>query len=126
MQSEAFAVRAHELYDIWLQAPLQNTAPDWRLGSKGCYDAASLARLQTTLDLNFEAVAQGNITGCLSRPLGHGMEEALKAETLRADPAALGRLMADHTQVHLLSCGGVRGGVRGGGAEIIMMLHNQR
>jgi hypothetical protein len=80
------------------QAPLQNLAADWRLGSKGCYDAASLARLQTLLDVSFESVADGNLEGCLSRPLGPGMEEALKAETLRADPDALGRLMADHTQ----------------------------
>ena len=82
-----------------LQAPLQNVAPDWKLGSKGCYDVATLARLQTLLDVKFEAVAEGNLKGCLSRPLGPGMEEALKAETLRADPDALGRLMADHTQV---------------------------
>ena len=62
------------------------TSPHWR-------DCRPL------LDVKFEAVAEGNLKGCLSRPLGPGMEEALKAETLRADPDALGRLMADHTQV---------------------------
>lgn len=51
------------------------------------------------LALDFESVADGVQAECLSRPLGHGMEEALKAETLRASPDALGRLMADHTQV---------------------------
>ncbi|BDA49392.1 AB hydrolase superfamily protein YdjP [Coccomyxa sp. Obi] len=81
------------------QAPLQNVAPDWRMGSNGCYDAATLAALQTRLALDFESVADGVQAECLSRPLGHGMEEALKAETLRADPDALGRLMADHTQL---------------------------
>ncbi len=72
------------------------------MGSNGCYDAATLAALQTRLALDFESVADGVQAECLSRPLGHGMEEALKAETLRADPDALGRLMADHTQVHVL------------------------
>lgn len=31
------------------QAPLQNIAPDWRWGSTGCYDTASLTRLQCKL-----------------------------------------------------------------------------
>jgi len=31
------------------QAPLQNRAPGWACGSKGCYDAESLARLQAAL-----------------------------------------------------------------------------
>ena len=31
------------------QAPLQNTAPDWKWGSTGCYDVASLTRLQCKL-----------------------------------------------------------------------------
>lgn len=81
------------------QAPLQNIAPDWKTHSTGCYDAATLAALRTRLALDFEGVAAGVQEECLSRALGHGMEEALKAETLRADPDALGRLMADHTQV---------------------------
>ena len=81
------------------QAPLQNIAPDWKTHSTGCYDAATLAALRTRLQLDFASVAEGVQRECLSRPLGHGMEEALKAETLRADPDALGRLMADHTQV---------------------------
>lgn len=31
------------------QAPLQNVAPDWKCGSTGCYDIASLTRLQCQL-----------------------------------------------------------------------------
>ena len=31
------------------QAPLQNVAPDWKWGSTGCYDIASLTRLQCKL-----------------------------------------------------------------------------
>ena len=31
------------------QAPLQNSKPDWNIGSKGCHDAASLAQLQAAL-----------------------------------------------------------------------------
>lgn len=81
------------------QAPLQNIAPDWKTHSTGCYDAATLSSLRTRLQLDFGGVAEGVQRECLSRPLGHGMEEALKAETLRCDPDALGRLMADHTQV---------------------------
>lgn len=85
------------------QAPLQNIRPDWKTHSRGCYDAATLAALQMRLQLDFPSVADGVQRDCLSRSLGHGMEEALKAETLRADPDALGRLMANHTQVAPLS-----------------------
>lgn len=81
------------------QAPLQNRAEDWNLGSHGCYDAVSLARLQCTLKYDFNAVAQGNMSSCLSSPLRPEVATALQAETLRADPEALGRLMADHTQL---------------------------
>ncbi|KAK9824941.1 hypothetical protein WJX74_008906 [Apatococcus lobatus] len=80
------------------QPPLQNRAEDWALGSNGCYDAASLARLQMTLKLDFESVADGNLTGCLSRPIRSDVLAALKAETMRADPLSLGKIMADHTQ----------------------------
>ena len=40
---------------------LQNLAEDWNLGSHGCYDAVSLARLQCTLKYDFNAVAQGGM-----------------------------------------------------------------
>jgi hypothetical protein len=33
------------------QAPLQNVTPDWKWGSTGCYDVASLTRLQCKLEL---------------------------------------------------------------------------
>ena len=77
----------------------QNTAEDWKLGSLGCYDAASLARLQTTLRLDFGAVARGNLAACLARPLDASIQRALCDETRRACPDALSHLMADHTQV---------------------------
>lgn len=60
------------------QAPLQNRAPDWQLGSKGCYDAATLAGLQKTLAENLEAVADGNAAGCLSLPLPEATMQLLK------------------------------------------------
>ena len=50
------------------QAPLQNLAEDWRLGSKGCYDAVSLTRLQALLKYDFMAFTKGNCKGCLSNP----------------------------------------------------------
>ena len=57
-----------------------------------------------TLKLDFESVADGNLTGCLSRPIRPDVLAALKAETMRADPIALGKIMADHTQVSLVPC----------------------
>ena len=41
------------------QAPLQNRAPDWIIGSRGCYDAASLAALQAALHADMSAFADG-------------------------------------------------------------------
>lgn len=42
---------------LGMQAPLQNNAEDWTLGSRGCYDAASLARLQCSLMHDLHAAA---------------------------------------------------------------------
>ena len=39
---------------------------DWTLGSLGCYDAPSLARLQSKLELDFKGLAEGNVAGCVS------------------------------------------------------------
>jgi hypothetical protein len=40
----------------WMQ--VQDRAEDWSLGSRGCYDAVSLTRLQMQLRYDFEGVAQ--------------------------------------------------------------------
>jgi non-heme chloroperoxidase len=80
------------------QAPLQNRAPGWALGSKGCFDAPSLARLQAALAADMPAFADGNAACCLAAPLADAALSALlKAETLRCEPERLGALMADHT-----------------------------
>lgn len=85
---------------------MQNLAEDWTLGSTGCYDAVSLARLQSTLKYDFRAVALGNNDVCLSRPLDQEVTDLLVSETLKAEASALGKLMADHTQVSSL-CNGL-------------------
>ena len=74
-------------------------AEDWDCGSKGCYDAVSLARLQTTLKYDFKAIANGNNKTCLSQPLADDILDHLLSETYKADAQSLGKLMADHTQV---------------------------
>ncbi|KAI8475875.1 MAG: Alpha/Beta hydrolase protein [Monoraphidium minutum] len=81
------------------QAPLQNRAPGWELGSKGCYDEASLRRLQATLARDVGEVADGNAAGCLSLPVPAELLARLRSETLRCDGAALAELMQDHTQL---------------------------
>jgi len=81
------------------QAPLQNRAPDWRLGSNGCYDAASLAALQTRLRYDFEGFAEDNGRSCMQTPPNAEIFDELKAETLTCCPKALAQLMADHTQL---------------------------
>lgn len=88
-----------------LQVPLQNNADNWKLGNLSCYDAACVARLQTTLKLDFKGIAEGTPRDCLAQKMPDEFEAMLVAETMKADPDALGRLMADHTQVtHLISC----------------------
>ena len=80
------------------QAPLQNAAPDWTLGSKGCYDARTLAALQAALRADMGAFADGNAACCLAAPLEDASLAALlRAETLRCDGGRRGALMADHT-----------------------------
>ncbi len=64
-----------------------------------CYDDTCVARLQTKLKLDFQGIAEGTPRDCLAGRLPDEDEAMLVAETLKADPDALGRLMADHTQV---------------------------
>ena len=85
------------------QAPLQNRTHDWSLGSKGCYDAETLAGLQAAVravvDPDDEnAFAKGNAEACLSMPIPAELDALLAAETNKASREALARLMADHTQ----------------------------
>ena len=77
----------------------QNRAEDWNLGSHGCYDAVSLARLQCTLRYDFNAVAQGGrqaaicIADCC---VGPGLHQVQHAE--RPDHASTQhQLMSDQT-----------------------------
>jgi pimeloyl-ACP methyl ester carboxylesterase len=79
------------------QAPLQNVAQDWHAGSSGCFDAASLTRLQCRLLADFAGFARDNARFCASPAVPDEVLAALEAETLRASPAALCALMADHT-----------------------------
>lgn len=79
------------------QAPLQNIAIDWKSGSTGCYDIASLTRLQCRLLEDFEGFARDNAVFCSSSHVPADVLKVLEQETLRANPAALAALMADHT-----------------------------
>ena len=87
-----------------MQVPLQNNAEDWKLGGLNCYDAACVARLQTKLKLDFRGIAEGTVRACHAGGQPREFEAMLVAETLKADPDALGRLMADHTQVMPSEC----------------------
>ena len=84
------------------QAPLQNRRPDWNLGSKGCFDAASYAKLAEAVRADMDAFADGNAEACLvsmeeTEKREPGVLHALKSETLKCDPEALCELMYDHT-----------------------------
>ena len=86
------------------QAPLQYSSPDWALGSLGCDTPEALARLQSALVNDFEAFARANEDACVvsenrDDPRVRAALEEAERETLRCDPAWLGRLMADHTQL---------------------------
>lgn len=48
------------------QAPLQNVAADWKWGSTGCYDIASLTRLQCKLQSGGHDTSE-RVAGCWGR-----------------------------------------------------------
>jgi len=77
------------------QSPSQWSLPDWKLGSKGIYDAASLSRIQAAVQ-DLDAFAEGNAACCLSKPPAAEVLALLKRETLRCVPQHLALLMADH------------------------------
>ena len=68
------------------QAPLQNRVPGWTLGSKGCYDADTLASLQGNLKDDLGAFADGNATFCSNKELPATLTDVLRAETLKCCP----------------------------------------
>lgn len=80
------------------QAPSQWLMPDWNLGSKGIFDASSLANIQCAVK-DLESFADGNAECCLSKPLSAKMMATLKVETLRCQPLHLAKLMADHAPI---------------------------
>jgi hypothetical protein len=84
---------------LHVQAPLQNRSPDWTLGSKGCYNEATLHILQQQLAADLGSIADGNASGCLSLPVPTDVLSELRQETMRCKPEALGAIMADHTQL---------------------------
>ena len=69
--------------------------PDWSYGSKGIYDAPSLANIQNAL-LDLSAFADGNADCCLTKPPAPEVMLLLKRETLKCEAHQLGALMADH------------------------------
>lgn len=83
------------------QAPLQNRVPGWSLGSKGCYDAETLANLQAAVRGDPAEFARGNADACLAGEIKVDPTtlNLLATETALADRDALAALMADHTQL---------------------------
>jgi non-heme chloroperoxidase len=79
------------------QAPLQNRAPGWALGSKGCYDDATLAALQAAVRGDARTFAAGNAAACLAQPIPPELADLVADETVRCDGDDLAVLMADHT-----------------------------
>lgn len=77
------------------QAPSQWTFPDWKHGSKGIYDPASLLNIQNVVR-DLPAFAKGNAECCLTKPVDAALMTVLTEETLKCDPEHLGKLMADH------------------------------
>jgi non-heme chloroperoxidase len=82
------------------QAPSQWKLPDWTFGSKGIYDAASLANIQRAVSGDMSAFADGNAECCLRGDCAAFADAALmstlKDETLKCKPEALCAIMADH------------------------------
>ena len=77
------------------QAPSQWIFPDWKYGSKGIYDPASLLNIQKAVR-DMPAFAKGNAECCLTKPVDAALMKVLTEETLKCDPEHLGKLMADH------------------------------
>ena len=71
------------------QAPLQNRAEDWALGSKGCYDAVSLDAPAGAAEVRLHGVHQRERDGVSAIPSIPGTPQLLMAETMKADPVGL-------------------------------------
>ncbi|CAK4079388.1 unnamed protein product [Aphanomyces euteiches] len=82
------------------QVPLQNRRPDWPLHGYGCYDEASLQKVEATVASSLAEVASGNLDSCLVRTdVPSEILSVLESEVLRANQTGLATLMRDHTQL---------------------------
>jgi pimeloyl-ACP methyl ester carboxylesterase len=78
------------------QAPSQWQMPDWQYGSKGIYDAKSLADVQAAVMQDMDSFADANAECCFSKPPSEEIVAMLKSETLLCRGEHLAKLMADH------------------------------
>lgn len=69
------------------QAPSQWVFPDWKLGSKGIYDAASLENIQKAVQ-DMDSFADGNAACCLSKPPSGEDSGAHKKKPKRSLPTS--------------------------------------
>ncbi|MCJ1341452.1 hypothetical protein MMC09_006748 [Bachmanniomyces sp. S44760] len=110
---ELFTTQAFSHMIFIDQAPLQNYTPDGQWGpaqgNYGCHDAASLAWLQATLEIDPDSVYKGMIQSCLGYRSHPQSEDSRSREETAADEEHFlsiakqgnavwyGKLMADHT-----------------------------
>lgn len=80
------------------QAPLQNRETGWELGSKTCYDSATLEKLGEELK-DLGAFAEANVKFCTNKPVDPEYAMVLKSEMCKCKVAHLYTLMRDHTQL---------------------------
>jgi pimeloyl-ACP methyl ester carboxylesterase len=102
-----YRARAQQAKAVFVdQAPLQNRVPGWALGSKGCYDEASLLRLTNTLLTDMAAVADGNAEcGWAGAPALAWATECKKGPSRRPLGSEAGRSASCARSVPCVSCG---------------------
>jgi pimeloyl-ACP methyl ester carboxylesterase len=83
------------------QSPRQYYNETWRWGQPGCYDAESLAILNTRLEYDAPACARGLVHGCFGDTYTPTDDEVetLGREIDKCPPAVRAEIMTDHTHL---------------------------
>lgn len=79
------------------QSPRQYYSPDWKLGHRGCFDAASLAVTLTKLQTDPAGFDAQNLSSCVHKPLNDDERRAFLAEMALSPPDARAGIMSDMT-----------------------------